>query len=291
MLITRRQFIKRTAAAGAAIGFGAFGRFAPAGEKDAASANEDIRIACIGTRGKGKAHMSGLESVPGAKVVALCDVDESILGARADQMEKRTGRKLKRFGDYRKLLDDKQIDAVSIATPNHTHCLIAITAMQSGKDVYVEKPCSHNIWEGRQLVAAARKYKRMCQHGTQGRSSPAIEEGIRKVQEGLIGDVYMARGICYKWRPSIGHTPNEPVPPGVDYDLWLGPAPQRPFSRNRFHYNWHLSSALCHLGNISYRLGRTVNFDPKTETFPGDEKASAMLSRNYREPYVVPKIG
>ena len=310
---------------------------------------------------------------------------------------------------------------------------------RSGKDVYVEKPCSHNIWEGRQLVAAARKHNRIVQHGTQGRSSPAIREAIQKLQQGVIGEVYMARALCFKWRPTIGRQPDGPVPAGVNYDLWLGPAPQRPFNPNRFHYNWHwfwdygngdlgnqgvhemdmarwglgmglptriqsagghylfdddqetpntlvttfeypeqkkmlvfevrhwltnhegladgpknevgvtfygsegylqlkyfeyqtylgqkrelgpsakapsneyerfiagvrsrkiedlgvdiedghLSSALCHLGNIAYRLKRTVNFDPKTESFPGDDAANALLTRQYRAPFVVPKI-
>lgn len=435
----RREFLHQSAVAGATVGIiGAAPRLQTA--RAATTANDEIRAACVGLRGKGGHHMNGLEAVDGCSVVALCDVDESILNARADQLEKKTGRKIKRYSDYRKLCEDQDIDVVSVATPNHTHSLIGITAMQAGKDTYVEKPCCHNIWEGRQLVNAARKYQRMCQHGTQGRSSEAIREGIRKVHEGAIGDVYMARGICFKWRPTIGHTPDEPVPAGVDYDLWLGPAPKRPFSKNRFHYNWHWhwdygngdmgnqgvhemdmarwglgvgmpsrihaggghymfdddqetpntlvciyeypeqkkmlvfetrhwitnqegfgtspssnavgvtfygsegymqvyyfgyktflgknreagpgreeksneyerfiagvrsrnpedlgveiedglkSAALCHLGNISYRLGRTVNFDPAKETFPGDAEANAMLSREYRKPYVVPEI-
>lgn len=435
----RREFLHQSAVAGVALGLaGSLPRLQTA--RAATSVNDEIRAACVGLKGKGLHHLSGLESVDGCSVTALCDVDASILNSRADQLEKKTGRKIKRFNDYRKLVEDPDIDVVSVATPNHTHTLIGIAAMQAGKDAYVEKPCSHNIWEGRQLVNAARKYGRMCQHGTQGRSSEAIREGIQKVHEGEIGEVYMARGICFKWRPTIGHTPDEPVPEGVDYDLWLGPAPKRPFSQNRFHYNWHWhwdygngdmgnqgvhemdmarwglgvglpskvhaggghfmfdddqetpntlvcifeypeekkmlvfetrhwitnqegfgndpasnavgvtfygsegymqvyyfgyktflgknreagptreegsneyqrfiagvrsrkmedlgveieeghrSSALCHLGNISYRLGRTVNFDPAKETFPGDAEACAMLTRDYRAPYVVPEI-
>lgn len=128
---------------------------------------------------------------------------------------------------------------VSFATPNHWHALGTVWACQAGKDVYVEKPCSHGIWEGRKMVEAARKYGRIVQHGTQIRSSAAIQEGMHKIQQGLIGDVYMARGLCFKWRKSIGNAKEEPIPPGVHYDLWTGPAPSRPFTRNRFHYEWH----------------------------------------------------
>jgi predicted dehydrogenase len=382
--------------------------------------------------------MAGFLALPGVEVSALCDIDQKVLEAGAASLEKK-GRKIRTYTDYRRLVEDRDIDAVSIATCNHTHTLIAIAAMQAGKDVYVEKPCSHNVWEGRQLVAAARKYQRMCQHGTQGRSCPAIREAIQKLHEGVIGDVYMARGLCFKWRPTIGKKADAPVPQGVDYDLWLGPAPKRPFNPNRFHYNWHwfwdygcgdvgnqgvhemdmarwglgvglparihgagghfmfdddqetpnnlitvfeypeqkkqlvfevrhwltnhegfeqgpsnevgvtffgsegymqvkyfeyqtflgkerepgpkgksdhneyerfiagmrsrkaedlgveieeghLSSALCHLGNISYRLGRVLKFDPQAEIFPGDAEANGMLTRQYRQPFVVPKI-
>jgi predicted dehydrogenase len=312
--------------------------------------------------------------------------------------------------------------------------------VQAGKDVYVEKPCSHNVYEGRKLVQAARHHKRIVQHGTQIRSSKAIREAIQKLEEGVIGEVYMAKGLCYKWRSSIGRAKEESVPGGVHYDLWLGPAPQRAFTRNRFHYNWHwhwdygngdignqgvhqmdvarwglgvglpkkvqsmgghflfdddqetpntqiatfsypdekkmlvfevrhwvtngenltdqgsgavgnifygsegilimpsyssykvllgrklepgpsgsaggdhfanfidavrardatklhadieeghLSSTLCHLANLAYRAGRTLEFDPKTESFNGDKEANALLTREYREPYVVREI-
>ena len=138
----------------------------------------------------------------------------------------------------RKLLEDKSIDAISIATPNHNHTLQTIWACQAGKHVYVEKPCSHDMFEARQIVAAAKKYNRLVQHGTNSRSGGA-RAGIQHIRDGLIGDVYMARGLCFKWRDTIGRKPVEPVPAGVNYDLWLGPAPQHEFTRNRFHYNWH----------------------------------------------------
>ena len=173
------------------------------------------------------------------EVAALCDVDESVLDGRLAEVAKRGAKRPQRVIDMRKLLDDKSIDAISIATPNHTHTLQTIWACQAGKDVYVEKPCSHNMFEARQIVAAAKKYDRIVQHGTNQRSEPAVQEAVRQVRGGLIGDVYMARALCFKWRDTIGRAKEEPVPPGVHYDLWVGPAAMRPFTRNRFHYNFH----------------------------------------------------
>ena len=143
------------------------------------------------------------------------------------------------YVDVRKLLEDKNVDAVSIATPNHWHSLIGIWAAQAGKDIYIEKPCSHNCGKAGSLVKAVDKYKVICEHGSQCRSSAAIVDAMNQMHSGLLGNVYMARGLCYKWRNTIGHAPPEPVPPGVHYDLWTGPAPLKPFTRNRFHYNWH----------------------------------------------------
>jgi predicted dehydrogenase len=405
------------------------------------AASDTVRVAVIGLRGRGKDHIHGFHKQPGVQVTAFCDVDESILQERATQYEKDSGRSLKCYRDMRAVFDDKEIDAVSFATPNHWHALGGIWAMQAGKHTYIEKPCSHNIWEGRQLVNAARKYNRLCQHGTQGRSSPAIREAIQKLKEGVIGDVYMARGLCFKWRPSIGKTDGpQPLPASVDYDLWCGPAPKKPLLRKNLHYDWHwqwdfgngdmgnqgvhemdmarwglgvglpariqsmgghymfdddqqtpntlictfeypreakllqfetrhwvsnyeggfgspgdnnvgvlfygsegymeleyfnyrtylgkkrepgpkgsgegdpwnafisavrsgkredlgvdieeghLSSALCHLGNISYRTQRTIHFDPAAEKIIDDQEAGQMLSRSYRDPFVVPSI-
>jgi predicted dehydrogenase len=173
------------------------------------------------------------------EITALCDVDESVLAERLKDVERITSKQPATYTDLRKLLEDKSIDAISIATPNHWHTLQTIWGCQAGKDVYVEKPCSHNIFEAQQIVAAARKYNRMVQHGTNARSSLATREVAQKLRDGIIGEVYMARGLCYKWRDTIGHTPPEPVPAGVHYDLWLGPAPIREFTRNHFHYNFH----------------------------------------------------
>lgn len=396
-------------------------------------ANDRLRVAVIGVNGRGKDHISGLMKQDNVEVATLCDVDKVVLQERANDFEKKYSKKVKTEQDLRKVYDDKTIDAVSIATPNHWHALAAIWACQAGKDVYVEKPACHNLFEGRKLVEAANKYNRIVQHGVQLRSSEAIQEAIKHLRDGLIGKVYMARGTVYKWRPDIGNMGNSPVPEGLDWDLWQGPAQAREFSKNYVHYNWHwfwdygngdignqgvhetdlcmwgldvglpevitssggkylwndcketpevltsvyqypkegkiiefevrpwmtnkedgvevgnifygdkgymvingyndyktylgknrepgparnaggdhyknfveavrarnkallngpietghLSASLAHLGNISYRLGRTLKFDPKTETFPNDKEANAMLTRKYRAPYTVP---
>ncbi|HTP35346.1 MAG TPA: Gfo/Idh/MocA family oxidoreductase [Candidatus Acidoferrales bacterium] len=204
----------------------------------AASANDTVRVACVGVRGRGRDHIRAYSKMANVEIAAVCDIDESILNARVGEIEKAGGRRPAAFTDFRKLLEDKTIDAVSIATPNHHHTLQTIWACQAGKDVYVEKPCSHDMFEARQIAAAAQKYKRLVQHGTQQRSSVG-RDAVQKMREGLLGDVYMARGLCYKRRDTIGRKPVSPVPPGVHYDLWLGPAPVHEFTANRFHYNWH----------------------------------------------------
>ncbi len=202
-------------------------------------ANDRVRVAVLGLHGQGFEHVREYAKLPNAEVAAICDVDEAVLNGRLAEMEKMGMARPKTFVDCRKVLDDKTIDAVSIATPNHWHSLQAIWGCQAGKDVYVEKPCSHNWWEGRQLVLAAKKYDRIVQHGTNSRSGGAVIEAVQKMREGLIGEVYLARGLCFKWRKSIGRASEETVPAGVNYDLWTGPAPMKPFTKNRFHYNWH----------------------------------------------------
>ncbi len=414
-----------------------------------ASPNDTVRVACVGVRGQGRSHINNYLKMQNVEIAAICDIDESILNDRVAMVEKASGKKPAAYTDLRKLLEDKNIDAISIATPNHNHTLQTIWALQAGKDVYVEKPCSHNIFECKQIVAAAKKYNRIVQHGVNARSSPGVQEAIQKMRDGLIGDVYMARGLCFKWRDTIGRAKPEPVPAGVHYDLWLGPAPQHEFTRNRFHYNWHwfwdygngdignqgihemdiarwglgvtyptkvsaigghfmfdddqetpntltatyefnengkhkmlvfevrhwisnheagigetrgrngrvdsntvgnlfygskgylaidgynkyytflgrdqqpgpsaneggnnwqnfidvvrsrdtskqnnrieegaVSCVLMHLANISYRVGRTLHFDPTTMTIPGDKEANALLTRKYRAPFVVPE--
>jgi predicted dehydrogenase len=408
-----------------------------------ASPNDTVRVAVVGCGGRGASHMGAWTSLPNVQLAGLVDVDDSHSERYIGQLQRRNLNPVPTYRDIRKVLDDKNVDAVSIATPNHWHTLQTIWACQAGKDVYVEKPCSHNVFESRQIVAAARKYGRRVQQGSQSRSSPALQEAVQKMRSGELGDVYMARGLCFKSRNTIGKTPVEPVPPGVDYDMWTGPAPLRPFTKNRFHYNWHwfwdtgngdlgnqgihevdiarwglgvthptkvssmggkfmfdddqetpntqmctfefnvggktkfmsfevrhwlsnheagiggekagntigntfygsegylvidgynkyytfmgkegrpgparverdthfanfidavrsgkstdltaeieegaLSCVLVHLANISFRLGRTLNWDEKTWTVKGDPEATAMLTRNYRKPYVVPE--
>ena len=229
---SRRDFLKKsagTAAAGMLIGT----------SKSWAGANDRIRVALCGLHGRGGSHMRGFSGQKNVDVTVLCDIDESLFPMRCKELNEAGHKTPKCVVDFRDVVADPDVDVVTIATPNHLHSLIAILACQNGKDVYVEKPLSHNVWEGRQLVRAARKYNCIVQHGTQSRTSPAVQEGIRRMHEGLIGEVYMGKGLCYKWRDTIGHTPDSKVPDGVHYDGWEGPAPDKPFSQNRFHYNWH----------------------------------------------------
>jgi len=430
--LNRREFMKTSSrvTAAAALGISALGA------RRVLGANERIRVAVAGVRGRGGSHISEVGQLPDCEVVAICDPDEAEIAKRVENFKGAGRTDVSTYVDVREALEDKNIDVLTIATPNHWHSLMGIWACQAGKDVYVEKPCSHNIFEGRKLVEAARKYGRIVQQGTQARSAPAMREAIGQLREGIIGEVYMARGLCYKWRATIGRTLEEAPPKGVNYDLWLGPAPKRPYSRNRFHYNWHWhwdygngdignqgvhqmdiarwalgvglptraqsmgghflfdddqetpntqvstfqypeekkmivfevrhwmtndeagykvgvtiygsdgymvipsygeyrtylgrngepgptgnvrkplahfanffeavrkrdrgilaaeieeghrSSALCHLANMSYRLGRTVDFDPKTETCNGDKEANRLLAREYRAPYTMPQ--
>jgi len=434
--VNRRTFLKRTATLGSMALTGRFlTRPASAQSPPRHNANEEIRVAVVGFNGQGRAHIRAHARAANVRVVALCDTDERIYdkGLKTAAEHDPNAPAPRTEFDVRRVIDAKDIDCLSIAVPNHWHSLASIWACQAGKDVYVEKPCSHNIFEGRKLVEAAAKYKRVVQHGTQNRAQPTVIEAMNLLREGVIGDVYMARALCYKRRDSIGMEPDGPVPEGVHYDLWLGPAPQRPFNPNRFHYNWHWqwdygngdignqgvhqmdiaqwgldkddtlpvkagsmggrytyadqgvtpntqvatlqyadgtmlvfevrgratndewgvgvgnlfygskgymairgrsfetvvdgqpgpsgkddrdntiftnfhdvvrsrkvedlrapvcnghnSAALCHLANIAYRLGRTVQFDPNAEQFVSDAQADAMLTRDYRAPFVVP---
>jgi predicted dehydrogenase len=428
--VNRRSFIKGAAGISAAS--------VVAGSvinRNVQGANDSVRVAVLGLNGRGWAHVEGLQDLDGVEVVTFCDPDSDVLERRAAEFQGKYGRGVHLEKDLRKVYDDKNIDAVAIATPNHWHALATIWACQAGKDVYVEKPGSHTLWEGRKMVEAASKYKRIVQHGTQSRSSSAIQEAISQLRKGVIGDVYMARAVVFRMREDIGIKPMEPVPDNLDYDLWTGPARKRPFSRNIVHYNWHWhwdygngdignqgthqtdiclwgldvgfprritsaggkylwddtretpevlssthqypeekkiieievrpwysnaegdvsvgnifygsegymtigglsnyktflgakkepgpsaekyegdhfsnfieavrdrdtsilnapvecahkSSALAHLGNIAYRLGRVLEFDPASESFVGDEEADRMLRRRDRAPFMVPE--
>lgn len=431
--VNRRDFVKTAATTAAAAGLVA--RSTAAGD-----AGGRIRVAVLGVNGRGgESHIPGFQgrSGEGVEVVCLCDPDRSILDRRAGEFESKYGVRPSLETDPRRVFDREDVDVVSIATPNHWHALATIWACQAGKDVYVEKPGSHNVFEGRKMIEAAEKYKRIVQHGVQLRSSRALQEAVQRMREGAIGDVYMSRALIYKWRVSVGRQPDAPEPPAhLDWNVWLGPAQERPFSKRYHTYNWHwhwdfgngdvgnqgiheldmslwglgetmptdvcgmggkflwdddkecpevlatqylfpsgkmlevevrhwctnaedgvmignifygktgvllvdgynkykivkggafgskrsegpwiegggdhfgnflqavrsrkpeelnapietghYSSAIAHLGNISYRLGRRLKFDPSTETFPGDAEANQMLTREYRSPFVVP---
>ena len=421
--INRRTFLASAGSGVAALGL--------AGRVRAAGPNDQLRVAVVGIRGRGRSHIAAFCARDDTSVAALCDVDSRLFAERAREVEQKTGKAPQLVGDLRHLMDDKSIDIITIATPNHWHALAAVWACQAQKDVYVEKPVSHNVSEGRKIVQAARKYGRIVQTGTQSRSSEGVQQAIEFLRSGQLGKIFLSRGLCFKPRGSIGQKADGPVPAGVDYDIWLGPAPERAFNPNRFHYEWHwnwdygngdignqgihqmdlarwglgkdslpshiestggrfgykddgetpntqvasfryddcelvfevrglptndekgvkignlfygpegylvlngdkwatffgdkeepgpsgdgggdhfgnfvkavharkpdllnaeileghLSSALCHLGNMSYRLGRSLVFDPKAETFGTDEVANALLTREYRSPFTMP---
>ena len=236
--MTRRDFIKKSTASGAGLATLGGISFITHPEK-VFGANDRVRVAVIGIRGQGFSHIRRYAALANAEVAAICDVDENVIKRRLEDMKERGIPEPKTFTDFRKVLEDKTIDAVSIATPNHWHSLMGIWAIQAGKDAHIEKPCSHNWWEGRQLVRAVERSDRIVSRGTNSRAGEAILEAIAKLREGVIGDVYLSRGLCYKLRDTIGRKGPEKVPSGVNYDLWTGPAPMKAFTQNRFHYNWH----------------------------------------------------
>lgn len=235
MKVTRRSFLTKAALAAATVSFSA------RSWSQVAGANNALRVATVGFKGRGNDHISGLGKVPGVRYTALCDVDDAVLRGGASLLEK-SGGKVETYKDIRKLLDDKNVDIVTIATPNHWHSLGAIWAMQAGKDVYLEKPVSHNVWEGRKVVETARAHGRICQTGTQSRSNIGMRECMDYIHSGALGKVKLVRGLCYKRRASIGKvTGKQPLPEGIDLDLWCGPAPlnDEPLMRQKFHYDWH----------------------------------------------------
>ena len=204
-----------------------------------AAPSDRINVAIIGVRGRGRALAGGFAKTTDANIEYLVDVDDRVIPAAADVVEKAGRKRPKSLRDMRRVFEDKTIDAVVIATPDHWHAPAAILACDAGKDVYLEKPCSHNLREGRLIVEAARRNKRIVQHGTQARSRENTRQAIDYVHSGKIGKVVMAKGWDVQRREDIGHKPDTAVPNGVDYDLWVGPAPMMPFNENRFHYTWH----------------------------------------------------
>jgi len=231
--LSRREFLK-SAGGGIAVS----STFLVAPRRGRAASSERVRHAVIGAGGQGVTHCRTFASLEkDCDVVAVCDTDPECrtkaLRALPDP------KKVAEYEDYRRVLDDKNIDTISIATPDHWHAPISIAAILAGKHVYVEKPCCHNVHEGRLLVEAALKYKKCVQHGTQSRSGRGIIDAVQFLREGNLGRVRMAKAINHQFRGPIGRAPETDPPPGVNYDLWLGPAPKRPFTRNRWHYNWH----------------------------------------------------
>ncbi len=441
--MTRRNFVKSS---GATAGLLAARPLTKSGLANS-SPNDTINVAVMGIRSRGSDHAAALAKLPNVHVAVLCDIDERLFPKTVDMVEKISGKRPKTEIDIRRVLDNREIDAVTIAAPNHWHALATIWACQAGKHVYVEKPVSYNISEGRKMVEASRKYDRIVQVGTQNRSNPTVRAAMEFLHAGKLGKIYMIKCVVFRPRESLGRKANSPVPPGVHYDLWVGPSPWKPFNENRFHYNWHwfwatgngetgnngphytdvarwalqkyehprriqsmggndvfdqdqetpntqmtlmeyadgtrvqlevrglysnaengmtmgllifgsegwmhldgdgwktyfgrknepgvqrsekedkvekqdnrytedgahffnfieavrankreaqtadileghLSATMCHLGNIAYRTGRQIVFDPANENFPGDAEANGYLSREYRYPFVVPE--
>jgi predicted dehydrogenase len=236
----RRTFIKRSMMASAGVVLG------PAYIKGyiQQKPSEVINVAVIGLHDRGglyagSGHTANYTKMKETRVAAICDCVESLFPNAIKDIEDLGGARPKTYVDYRDMLKDKDIDVVSIAAPDYWHALMTINACQAGKDVYVEKPISYNIDEGRKMVQAARKYNRIVQAGTERRSNRLTRKAIQMLREGVIGDIYMGRGIVYRLRPNIGKKPDSEVPKGVNWDLFRGPAPMIPFNENHFLYNWH----------------------------------------------------
>ncbi len=202
-------------------------------------ANDRVQVGIVGLGGRGADHLRTYLAIPGAQLTGLCDVNQAALEKSNAAITREKQPKAKEFKDMREMYASKDIDAVSIATPNHWHALAMIRAAEAGKDVYCEKPASHNIYEGYRMVEVARKTGRLVQIGSQSRSTGHNIKAMQLLRDGIIGKLYLAKGLCFKRRKSIGRTPEEPVPAGIDWDQFLGPAPKRPFTWNRFRYNWH----------------------------------------------------
>src|SRR2546426_6346031 len=269
--ITRRRFLENSILAAAA----AASVPAPllSAEQRAVSANDKITAAIIGCGIRGKQHADELAKLSDCEIAYVCDPDRERADELAADLVTQKRPQPKAVQDLRVILDDKSVAAVFIAAPNHWHALAAVWAMQAGKDVYVEKPVSHNISEGRRIVQVARKLGRICQGGTQNRSNGALAEAIRYIHDGKLGEVKLARSIVYGRRDSIGGPAGCEIPASVDYNLWVGPAAMVPLTRPKFHYDWHWfwntgngelgnnnihSTDVCRWGLGVTGLGRTV---------------------------------
>jgi len=237
--ITRRRFLEESMLAFAATATGAAALAVRAQEKKPASANNRIRVAILGCRIRGKQHAQELARVGDCEIAYVCDPDHDLAEELAGTVAKQQGTAPKTTQDMRHVFDDREVDAVFVAAPNHWHALAAIWAMQAGKDVYVEKPVSHTVSEGRRMVQVARKTGRLCQAGTQNRSNAGLATAINYIKQDKLGEVKLARSIVYGRRDSIGGPGTYQVPANVDYNLWAGPAPMSPLTRPQFHYDWH----------------------------------------------------
>lgn len=235
---TRRNFIRKTAAGTAALGLHN-ALFSSPGLARILGANEKVVCACIGIRSRGKAHVLAIHADPNAFLKYNCDVDDSILEEHNAWCEEHIGRVPQVEKDFRRILDDPEVDAVFIATPEHWHAPMAIMAMQAGKHVYVEKPCSHNLHENELLVAAQKKYGKVVQMGNQQRSAETSIKAIQEIRDGIIGRVYKGEAFYSNNRESIGRGKQAPVPAGLDWELWQGPAPRSAYRDNVHPYNWH----------------------------------------------------
>lgn len=238
---SRRRFLVSSAAlgAGAALNITGCSRTPQVANSRVIGANDEIRVAVIGFRGRGADHLKEAQRNANVRIVALCDVDTNIIAREAKKFEAK-GQKVDTYTDMRQVFDRKDIDCIMTATPNHWHALTTIWACQAGKDVYVEKPVCHNIWEGQKMIEAAAKYKRIVQAGTQRRSDKGFYELVDYLRSGAVGKILYAKGLCYKDRTGIGKVSGpQPIPAGVDYDLWCGPAPMDPLMRKNLHYDWH----------------------------------------------------
>jgi predicted dehydrogenase len=238
-MTTRRDFVKQSALAGAGLLFSSPLLSCNSKSLGTDSANEKVVLGVVGTNSRGLYLARMFSQLPGVEVGFICDVDEHVLNKTLVELEKLTGKRPKGFSDVRKLLEVKELDAIAIATPDHWHAPATLMALKAGKHVYVEKPCSHNPAEGEIIVAASEKYNKLVQMGNQRRSFPRIIEAMQELKEGSIGRVYFAKGWYSNSRKSMGIGKVTPVPAHLDYELWQGPAPRKPFKDNLIHYNWH----------------------------------------------------
>ncbi len=239
MKTTRRQFL--TDSGKIITGFGAASLMPGSAFSilKGSSANEKIVVGLIGCKGMGWSNLDRFLNVETVECKALCDVDQNVLNQRASELEERTGKKPRLYNDYRKLLEDKDIDAVIVATPDHWHCLQTVHACEAGRDVYVEKPVGRTNAECEVMVSAARRYKRVVQAGQWQRSGQHWKDAVDYVQSGKLGNIRVVKAWAYQgWMDTIPVKPDQQVPDGVDYKMWLGPAPDRPFNPNRFHFNF-----------------------------------------------------